>query len=51
MVEGVHADFDAIAATAERGARPERTLEQLSQVLRKCTACRERYRFTDTTIK
>jgi hypothetical protein len=51
MAEGVHADFDAIAAAAERGVRPERTLEQLSQVLRKCTARHERYRLTDTTIK
>jgi hypothetical protein len=48
---GVHGDFDAIAAEAERGARPERTLDQLSQVLRKCTACHESYRFTDATTK
>lgn len=48
---GVHGDFDAIAADAERGAPPKRTLGQLSDVLRKCNACHERYRFTDAAPK
>lgn len=48
---GVHGDFDSIAAEAERGAKPERTLGQLSDVLRKCTACHESYRFADAAPK
>ncbi len=48
---GVHGDFDAIAAEAERGASPKATLGQLSGVLRKCNECHERYRFTDATPK
>lgn len=44
---GVHRDFDAIAADAERGGTSKRTLGQLSDVLRKCTACHESYRFND----
>ncbi len=45
---GVHGDFDAIAADAQRGVAPKHTLGQLSEVLRKCTACHEKYRFSDT---
>jgi len=44
---GVHGDFDAIAADAERGGTPKHTLGQLSDVLRKCNACHESYRFDD----
>ncbi len=48
---GVHDDFDTIAADAQRGGTPKHTLGQLSDVLRKCTACHESYRFNDATPK
>lgn len=42
---GVHGDFDAIAAEAERSGQSKRTLAQVSAVLQKCTACHEQYQF------
>jgi hypothetical protein len=48
---GVHGDFDAMATDAERGGVPKRTLGQLSDVLRKCVACHESYRFTTAAPK
>jgi hypothetical protein len=47
----VHSDFDTIAMDAEWTGLPKRTLGQLSDVLKKCTACHESYRLTDDTIK
>lgn len=48
---GVHGDFDAIAAEAEHGGAPQRTLVQLSDVMRKCVACHESYRFANAAPK
>ena len=48
---GVHSDFDTIAMDAESTGLPKRTLRQLSDVLQKCTACHEKYRLTDATLK
>ena len=48
---GVHSDFDAIAADAQRGGVAKRTLGQLSDALRKCTACHESYQLSDATRK
>ena len=47
----VHSDFDTIAMDAEWTGQPNRTLGQLSDVLKKCTTCHESYRLTDRTIK
>ncbi len=48
---GVHSDFDAIAADAERNGLPKRILGQLSDVLQKCNACHENYQLSDATLK
>jgi hypothetical protein len=47
----VHSDFDTIAMDAEWTGLPKRTLGQLSDVLKKCTACHESYRLTEATLK
>lgn len=46
----VHSDFDTIAMDAEWTGLPRRTLGQLADVLRKCTACHEKYRLTDASL-
>jgi cytochrome c556 len=46
----VHSDFDTIAMDAEWTGLPKRTLAQLSEVMKKCTACHESYRLTDATL-
>jgi hypothetical protein len=51
LAMGVHGDFDAIAADAERTGLPRHTLAQLSAVLQKCTACHESYQLSDAPPK
>jgi len=46
----VHSDFDTIAMDAEWTGLPKRTLAQLSEVMKKCTACHESYRLADATL-
>lgn len=45
----VHSDFDTIAMDAEWTGLPKRTLAQLSEVMKKCTACHESYRLADAS--
>lgn len=45
----VHSDFDTIAMDAEWTGLPRRTLAQLSEVMKKCTACHESYRLADAS--
>ena len=40
---GTHAEFDVIAADAERYGDPKRTLRQLSGTMQKCIACHSAY--------
>lgn len=42
---GVHREFDAMAADAERVGDPRHTLGQLAGVLHKCVACHDAYQF------
>ena len=48
---GVHSDFDTIAMDAEWTNLPKRTLGQVSDVLKKCTACHDSYRVTTEILK
>ena len=45
----VHSEFDTIAMDAESFGLPKRTLEQLSDVLQKCSACHAAHRVTVAT--
>src|SRR5512141_1491943 len=47
----VHSDFDTIAMDAEWTGLPTRSLGQLSDTLKKCTACHERYRLAELTVR
>jgi len=45
----VHSDFDTLAMDAEWTRLPKRSLGQLAEVMRKCTACHEGYRLAEAT--
>ena len=47
----VHSDFDTIGMDAEWTGLPKRTLGQISEVLKKCTACHDKYRVTTPMVK
>ena len=51
LVLSVHSDFDTIAMDAEWTRLSKRALGQLSEVMRKGTACHEGYRLTEATLK